>query len=112
MDFEEKMMLVVLGVVLLFALAGLALVLKGGSVTGQAFAYSVAEGEAFAVTERLAGRELLNTLLYKCSSPFAGKEEGELQKAAYAFDSRTKSWLEDEYGFTCEELSWDLPQFK
>ena len=110
MNFEEKLMLTVLGVVLVFALAGLVLVL-GGGVTGKVFAYTTGEGETFATSERSGDNGFLNTLVYKCNSPFSGKE-GDFQKSAYAFDSRTKSWLEDEYGFKCAELKWNLPQFK
>ncbi len=99
MSLKDNHALFVFALVALVGLGGL-LLSSGPAPTGNAFAYPMEGG--FGQGE-INWPTAAKTLMYECTSPFPGKS-GEFQKAAYAYDARTASWLQDRYGFKCTEV--------
>jgi len=100
MSLKDNHALFVFAFVALVGLGGL-LLSAGPSATGNAFAYPMEGG--FGQGE-INWPSAAKTLMYECQSPFPGKEDGQFQKKAYAYDARTAAWLQDRFGFVCTEV--------
>lgn len=99
MSMKDNHALFVFALVALVGLGGLLLTARPAT-TGQAFAYPMEGGYG---QGEINWPTAAKTLMYECKSPFPGKD-GRFQKKAYAYDARTASWLQDRFGFECEEV--------